>query len=135
MRKLIDWFNRFLLVGAVWANDVIDPKKDIELIPPTGLDKLEFISLPGIVSTLVKLILVLAALIAFIFLVIGGIKWITSGGDKEKTAVAQSTLTAALIGLVIVFGAWAIIRLIEAFFGVEILTSLTIPTVEILPSP
>jgi len=61
-------------------------------------------------------------------LIIGGIKWVTSGGDKEKTAGAQQTLTAALVGLVIVFASWAIIKLIETFFGIEILT-LAIPSV------
>ncbi len=84
--------------------------------------------MPRIVSGAIRLILVIAALIAFIFLIIGGIKWVTSGGDKEKTANAQQTLTAALVGLVIVFAAWAIIRLIETFFGIQILT-LSIPTV------
>jgi len=67
-------------------------------------------------------------LVAFGFLIFGGIKWISSGGDKEQTAKAQSTITAALIGLVIVFAAWAIIKLIETFFGISILT-LTIPSV------
>jgi len=86
------------------------------------------ITIPAIVSALIKFTLVIAAFVAFIFLIVGGIKWITSGGDKEQTAKAQSTITAALIGLVIVFAAWAIIRLIEVFFGVSILT-LTIPSV------
>jgi len=86
------------------------------------------ITIPAIVSALIKFTLVIAALIAFAFLIFGGIKWITSGGDKEATAKAQSTITAALIGLVIVFAAWAIIKLIEVFFGVSILT-LTIPSV------
>jgi TRAP-type C4-dicarboxylate transport system permease small subunit len=83
---------------------------------------------PRIVSGAIQLILVIAALVAFVFLIIGGIKWVTSGGDKEKTAGAQRTLTAALVGLVIVFAAWAIMKLLETFFGIEILT-LSIPTV------
>jgi hypothetical protein len=86
------------------------------------------ITIPALVSAGVMLILIIAALIAFVFLVVGGIRWVTSGGDKEKTAKAQQTLTAALVGLVIVFAAWAIIRLIETFFGIQILT-LEIPTV------
>lgn len=84
--------------------------------------------MPRIVSGAIQLILVIAALVAFVFLIIGGIKWVTSGGDKEKTAGAQRTLTAALVGLVIVFAAWAIMKLLETFFGIEILT-LSIPTV------
>lgn len=105
-------------------------EESIDLAPPSGTQfaDLADLTIPRIVSGGIRLILVVAALTAFVFLIIGGIKWVTSGGDKEKTATAQQTLTAALIGLVIVFASWAIIRLIETFFGIEILT-LTIPTV------
>jgi len=125
LRKISNCLSNAILAGVVYAQST----RDINLQPPSGWEKLANITLPGIVSTVIKLILVVAALIAFIFLVIGGIKWITSGGDKEQTAKAQGTLTAALIGLVIVFAAWAIIKLLEAFFGIEILTRLTIPQV------
>ena len=125
LRKISNYLSNAILAGVVYAQST----RDINLQPPSGWEKLANITLPGIVSTVIKLILVVAALIAFIFLVIGGIKWITSGGDKEQTAKAQGTITAALIGLVIVFAAWAIIKLLEAFFGIEILTRLTIPQV------
>jgi len=62
-------------------------------------------------------------------LVIGGIKWIASGGDKAQTESARNQITAALVGLVIVFAAWAILALIKVFFGIDILTTLTIPSV------
>jgi len=124
LTKVFDYLNTAILAGVVYAQ-----QRDINLQPPAGWEKLATITLPGIVSTIIKLILVIAALIAFFFLVYGGIKWIISSGDKEQTAKAQGTITAALIGLVIVFAAWAIIRLLEAFFGFEILTKLTIPQV------
>ena len=100
-------------------------------IRPKGEEfgKLGELTVPNIVSAAIRLILVIAALVAFVFLIIGGIRWITAGGDKDKTAKAQQTLTAALVGLVIVFASWAIIKLIETFFGIQILTGLTIPTV------
>ncbi len=113
-----------LLAGMVIAADnTID-------IRPQGKDfgGLGNLTVPNIVSGAIRLILVIAALVAFVFLIIGGIRWITSGGDKEKTARAQQTLTAALVGLVIVFASWAIIKLIQTFFGIQILT-LEIPTV------
>lgn len=102
--------------------------ENIDIRPGAQWGRLGEITIPAIVSGVIKLALIIAALVAFAFLIIGGIKWITSGGDKEGTAKAQSTITSALIGLVIVFAAWAIIRLIEVFFGISILT-LTIPTI------
>ena len=111
-----------LLPGAVFAAE------EIKLSPTGQFSDLANLTVPGIVSGAIRMLLVVSALVAFVFLIIGGIKWVTSGGDKEKTQGAQKTLTAALVGLVIVFAAWAIIRLIETFFGIQILT-LTIPTV------
>ncbi len=102
--------------------------EDINIQPGGQFAKLGAITIPAIVSAVVKLALIVAALIAFGFLIFGGIKWIMSGGDKEATAKAQSTITSALIGLLVVFAAWAIIRLIETFCGISILT-LTIPTI------
>lgn len=123
MKKFLSQISHCALAGAVMAQG------GFSLEPPAGFENLGQITLPGIVSTAIKLILIISALVAFVFLVIGGIRWITSGGDKEGTAKAQSTITAALIGLVVVFAAWAIIKLLETFFGIQILSSLDIPTV------
>lgn len=81
----------------------------------------------NIVSGFIQLILVVAGLAFFFILVIGGVKWILSGGDKAQTEGARNQITAALVGLVIVFSAWAIAQLIQAFFGVDIL-NLTLPS-------
>ena len=86
------------------------------------------LTIPEIIAALIKGVVVIAAVIFFFILVIGGIKWIASGGDKAQTEAARNQITAALVGLVIVFAAWAIVALIKVFFGVDIF-SLTIPSV------
>lgn len=86
------------------------------------------LTVPGIVSGFIRLTLVIAAIVFFFILVIGGIKWIASGGDKAQTESARNQITAALVGLVIVFAAWAILALIRTFFGVDIF-QLTLPSV------
>lgn len=86
------------------------------------------LTIPEIIAALIKGVVVVAAVIFFFILVIGGIKWIASGGDKAQTEAARNQITAALVGLVIVFAAWAIVALIKVFFGVDIF-SLTIPSV------
>jgi hypothetical protein len=85
------------------------------------------LTVEGMVSGFIGLILVIAGLSFFFILVIGGIKWILSGGDKAHTEGARNQITAALVGLVIVFSAWAIIALIKSFFGVDLM-KLTIPS-------
>lgn len=83
-----------------------------------------------IVRAIIRFILLIAFVLAFIFLLIGGLRWITAGGDEKSVAGARGMITAALIGLVIVLLAFAIIKLVETFFGVTIISgTLTIPTV------
>lgn len=80
----------------------------------------------SLVRGIILLILVVAALIFFIMLLVGGVKYIVSGGDKGKTEAARGQITAALIGLVIVFAAWAILQLMSALLGID-LNTLQIP--------
>ena len=96
--------------------------------PESGFENLGGITFPNIISAGIRLVVIVAAIIFFFVLVIGGIKWIASGGDKAKTEAARNQITAALIGLVIVFAAWAIVALINTFFHVNIF-SLAIPTI------
>lgn len=101
--------------------------EEIQLKPTGEFSALGDLSIGGIVSGFIRLILVVAALVFFFILVIGGISWITSGGDKAKTEESRNRITAALVGLVIVFAAWAIVQLINVFFGIDIF-SLTLPS-------
>ena len=91
----------------------------------TNLSKLQ---IGDIISGLITLALVVSAVIFFFMLVIGGIRWIASGGDKGQTEAARGQITAALIGLVIVFAAWAIAQILGTFFNINIL-NFTLPTV------
>ena len=101
---------------------------DINLLPGGIASNLQTLQFGSIVAAAILLILIVAAVVFFFMLVIGGIRWITSGGDKAQTEAARGQITAALVGLVIIFAAWAIIQLISFFFGFNVLQSLTIPS-------
>ena len=94
----------------------------------SGFGALSNITVPRIITFAVSAVLVVAGLIFFFMLIIGGVKWILSGGDKAQTEGARNQITAALIGLVIVFAAWAIITLLGSIFGISIL-SFNIPNI------
>ena len=70
-------------------------------------------------SSGVSLAIIIAGILVFVFLVWGGIQWMSSGGDKTKTEEAQKRITSALVGLAIVAGSWALIKIISYFFGVD----------------
>ena len=101
----------------------------INITPGGQFNGLNNITIANIISAIIILVLIIAALIFFFMLVWGGIRYITSGGDKAQTEAARGQITAALIGLVIVFAAWAIINLVNLFFGINIL-QLNIPNAQ-----
>lgn len=74
-----------------------------------------------LISALVGTLLIIAALLAFFFLILGGIQWITAGGDKAGMESARNKITHAIVGLIIVGAAWAVMILIQNFLGVSII--------------
>ena len=122
MKEILEKAKYLMIVAPVYA-------ETIDLQPEgtdwTNLFNLEF---SQIISAAIVLILVIAALIFFFILVVGGVRWIMSGGDKANTEAARGQITSALIGLVIVFSAWAIMAAIGFFFNIDIF-SFQMPTV------
>jgi hypothetical protein len=72
------------------------------------------------VSATINLLLGIAGIVAFIFLLWGGLQWILAGGDKEGTEKARKKITSALIGLAIVFSAYALLFIVRALFGIDL---------------
>ena len=97
----------------------------------TKLCNLNANNIGPIVGAAVTFILIIAVLIALFFLIWGGVRWITSGGDKAKVESARGTIIAAIIGLVIAFLAFFILSLALSFFGLS-LTNLTLPKINSL---
>lgn len=71
------------------------------------------------VTTAINLFLGLAGVAAFIYLLWGGVQWVTSGGDKEAIEKSRKRIMHALIGLAIVFSAYALILIIQILFGIS----------------
>lgn len=121
------------LTGAFLINPGVvlaqSPQPTISIRIPSGspFSGVSNLTVAGVVAGAIKLLLVVAALLFFFMLVIGGIQWIVSGGDKAGSENARKRITSALVGLAIVFAAWAIVQLINVLFGVNIF-ELTIPS-------
>lgn len=87
----------------------------------------------AVVRGIIRFILTIAFVASFLFLLIGGLRWITSGGDEKNVASARNMITAAIVGLVVVLLSYAIIKLVETFFGVSIIS--TTPVIPTINSP
>lgn len=74
----------------------------------------------SVVPFAISLLLFLTIVLSLIFLLVGGILIMTSGGNKEGTAKARATVTYAIIGLVLGLSSFIILSLIQQFLGVSL---------------
>lgn len=75
----------------------------------------------NVVQVIITSLLIVASVFFVFNFIIGGIKWITSGGDKARIEGARSSIFNAVIGLVIVFSVFVILSLLESFFKINLL--------------
>ncbi len=114
-----------------WCDDLNSstpfPKLNNPILPPQlrNLSGVEFIQ--RAVTIGVSLLLVAGAVVFVFIFLIGGIRWITSAGDKAAMEGARGQVTNALIGLAILLSVFAIIQLLGSIFGIS-LTKLSFPT-------
>ena len=65
----------------------------------------------------VNWVLSLLILIAVIIILYGGFTWMTAGGNEDKVGSAKKTVTAGVIGLVIILAAYAIASFVITQFS------------------
>lgn len=92
----------------------IDPPKDI---PQGGLDVVA-----KVFKNSYTIMLILVIILSLIFIVLGAIQWISSGGDKTKLQSARGKITWAVGGLIISFVSFFIVTMIGYFFDVNLLS-------------
>lgn len=70
-------------------------------------------------AAVINVILSLVGILATIYLIYSGIKWIRAGGNEEIVKEAKAGIRSALYGLLVIFGAYVLVnfvieRLIQA---------------------
>jgi hypothetical protein len=66
----------------------------------------------GLIKTIVNVLSIIVGVVAVIMIIIGGFRYITSGGKQESVTAAKNTILYAVIGLVIVALAQVIVRFV-----------------------
>ena len=69
-----------------------------------------------ILLAVVEMLLRLAAIAAVVYVLYGGVKFVTSRGNPEKTASARTAVQDALIGLIIAVAAIAVVSFVGSRF-------------------
>ena len=69
-------------------------------------------SIDSTLAFVLNLLSAIAGFIGVIFVIIGGVKYVTSGGNSEKTNSAKDTILYAIIGLVVAALAQVIVKFV-----------------------
>ncbi|MDO4742284.1 MAG: pilin [Candidatus Saccharibacteria bacterium] len=118
MRKV---FKLFLAVLVCGARAILGSYSVSALTLQEGAESLKCDGCPsnlfgedGVFKSITNTVLYIVGAIAVIMLIIGGIKYVVSGGDSKKVTDAKNTILYAIIGLLICFFAFAIVNFVIA---------------------
>lgn len=78
-------------------------------------------TLTDIFSNTLGVFTIVGGLMFILYFVLGGISWISSGGEQDKVEKAKKQMTNGVIGLIIVVTAYGIIFIVSAVLGFDIL--------------
>ena len=74
----------------------------------------------GLINTIIRIInalLVLAAIAAIVFVIIGGVRYITAQGDEDAVEQAKNTVIYAIIGIIVIILAAVIVNFFVSQVG------------------
>lgn len=77
----------------------------------------QFPDLASVVNQATPIVLMIAGFLLFGYLLWGGFEFLTAMGDPEKAAAGRARITYAVVGFVIVFGAYWLTQIISYMFG------------------
>lgn len=94
-----------------------DNSSPSDYLPPTLVEG----DLPSIISGVITWALWFAVVVAVIIIIVAGYLYITASGDEAKIKKATTTLTWAIVGLIVAFIAMILVRFImKSFLQVEV---------------
>jgi len=94
---------------SVWA----DCGNACKLDNPNSLG-IPQVSLDSAVKDIIGTLSFIAAVLSAIFIIVAGIRYITSSGNSQRTESAKQSLTYAVIGLIVSVLAFSIVNFIAA---------------------
>jgi hypothetical protein len=66
----------------------------------------------GVIGVVIKLALFVSGALAVLFVVIGGVMYLTSAGNQEQADKGKKTITNALIGIIIIILSYVIVNVV-----------------------
>lgn len=105
----------FTAPTLVYAKKTINDAQGFlgKTVQPTGVSTQDLSSQVG---TIIQGALRLVGIVFLILMVYGGFRWMTARGNEAEIEKAKETVTAAIIGLIVVVGAYALTNFITTRF-------------------
>ena len=75
------------------------------------------VSVPDAIGRVTNLLLYIVGIAAVIMLVVGGLRYVLSGGDSKNTQAAKDTILYAVIGIVVALLGYAIVNFVIGQFN------------------
>ena len=76
-------------------------------------------TLPQVIDNITGWVMGILAAVATMFLVIGGLRYMSAGGDPAQTEQAKSNFKSALIGYALAVLAPVILQVLQSILGVK----------------
>lgn len=90
-----------------------------ELPGTTGTDPLDPVGSFGTwLGSLISITMTVAAILVLLYLLWGGLEWISAGGDSGKIQKARERITQAVIGIIVLSASTAIFIIVQRFLGI-----------------
>lgn len=110
-----------LIVRAFWFNDYM-----IEDDTSSIIDAAEQFDILEIINRGIAYSIIVAGFLSVVFIFLGGISFILSGGQEDKIKQAVSTIRYAIIGLIVTVLAVVIVGLVGRALGLDIIQYLNL---------
>ena len=102
------------IIPASATGDVCDSGASIEVRRAAGCPDIDSSGddLPNVIVNILNAIIGIAGFISVVWIIIGGVTYMTSSGDPAKTKKARDTILYACIGLIVCVLAFAIVNFV-----------------------
>ena len=76
-----------------------------------------------VIQIAARWLVVFGIIIGAVFIIVGGIQYMTSGGSEDGVKTAKAKIIGGLIGIAIVLLAYAVVNIVGSFFGAGTIVS------------
>lgn len=105
-------------VYAIIENPLLDNSQDINANPQTYIN--------SAIQTIITIFFIFGLIYFVYHFILAGYKMISSQGDPKKYEEAQHALLYSIIGIIIIFSVFALLKVVGYIFGIDGLGTLQV---------